>query len=538
MSKVVGKEPCPKCRENGEDRSGDNLARYFDGGAFCFKCKYTERAGDKGAKKSKLSVAQVESYPVVDFDMRGVDASYYIDAGVRYSVNTSTGQPSAIYYPYPNGYKSRNLEKKGFQVIGGSLGGVFGKDVCTGTDFLFITEGEEDCIAFRKVCKDSGKRYDVVSLPDGANLNDNVREDRDFFDNYKRIYLLLDGDKPGQEAAENLADWLATSVEVRVVVLNEEKGKDPSGYLQAGNTSDLLNAIKSAEKYEPDGIVNARDLDLDALLKPLEEGDLIPFPGVQDKLHGLRKGEIVTLCAGTGIGKSTFSRELAYSLLSQDKTVALVALEDQMDVTAKAMMALDMNIPLPKFKFSPPPKSEAQKSFDKLFKDGKCYLWKHYGGIKSDIFIDKMYYYARAKKCDYIVLDHFSDVVAGSDEPNERRAIDQMMKQLSKLVVETGVGLIMVVHLKRPSGDKSFARGGEVSLDDLRGSAAIEQYSWAVIGLERDQQGEDADFSRVRVLKNRTWGFTGLADTLKFDATTGRLVPFVMDEEPEDELLS
>ena len=33
-------EACPKCRENGEDRSGDNLARYTDGSGYCWKCKH------------------------------------------------------------------------------------------------------------------------------------------------------------------------------------------------------------------------------------------------------------------------------------------------------------------------------------------------------------------------------------------------------------------------------------------------------------------------------------------------------------------
>lgn len=37
-------EPCPKCREVGNDRSGNNLARYSNGSAFCFSCGYLERA--------------------------------------------------------------------------------------------------------------------------------------------------------------------------------------------------------------------------------------------------------------------------------------------------------------------------------------------------------------------------------------------------------------------------------------------------------------------------------------------------------------
>jgi len=40
MGTVVGHEACPRCRKEGHDRTGDNLARYADGGAYCFNCGY------------------------------------------------------------------------------------------------------------------------------------------------------------------------------------------------------------------------------------------------------------------------------------------------------------------------------------------------------------------------------------------------------------------------------------------------------------------------------------------------------------------
>ena len=43
MSHVIKHEACPVCRKNGRDRSGDNLARYSDGGAYCFCCGYFEQ---------------------------------------------------------------------------------------------------------------------------------------------------------------------------------------------------------------------------------------------------------------------------------------------------------------------------------------------------------------------------------------------------------------------------------------------------------------------------------------------------------------
>lgn len=43
-SHCVAHTQCPKCRSNGHDRSGDNLAVYSDGSKYCFRCGYMETA--------------------------------------------------------------------------------------------------------------------------------------------------------------------------------------------------------------------------------------------------------------------------------------------------------------------------------------------------------------------------------------------------------------------------------------------------------------------------------------------------------------
>ena len=39
----VRHEACPRCQEQGKDASGNNLARYSNGSAWCFACKYMEK---------------------------------------------------------------------------------------------------------------------------------------------------------------------------------------------------------------------------------------------------------------------------------------------------------------------------------------------------------------------------------------------------------------------------------------------------------------------------------------------------------------
>ncbi|MFS9668838.1 DnaB-like helicase C-terminal domain-containing protein, partial [Klebsiella pneumoniae] len=106
------------------------------------------------------------------------------------------------------------------------------------------------------------------------------------------------------------------------------------------------------------------------------------------------------------------------------------------------------------------------------------------------------------------------------------------MTQLRSLVEETGIGLILVSHLRRPEGNRGWEEGLTTSLNALRGSASIAQLSDGVIGLERNQQDEEAaNQVTVRVLKNRFSGETGVATTLFYDKNTGRLSEHEFDND-------
>ena len=533
------KEPCPKCRENGDDASGDNLHRYPDGSAHCFKCRYNEPAGGKRMpRKSKLTVEQVETYPLGSDPSRKLGNAIPETFGVRVSMDTTTGKPDTVYYPYfaKNGkdivgYKVRGLPKD-FSPSVGTIGkNFFGYNLRTKSKRLLITEGEEDCMAAKYMLALSD--IDVMSLPNGAKSGvSSLKDHLDWLAEYETIYICLDPDEDGREGTTIIADKLVSLVkQVKIVELDEDIG-DISDYHTKGLETTFRALFKGAQLYEPEGIVNGTEISMASLREPLPKGAELPFEGLQTKLHGLRKAEITTVCAGSGVGKSTLVRECTKALIDQGYSVANVALEDQMEVAANALIALDMGIPLPQFRENPPTEAEMEDSYNRMVANGYTYFYKHFAGINSDSLMNKLEYYVKVKGVDYIVLDHLSLVISASESQNERKDIDTLMTKLAKLVVETGVGLVQIVHLKR--SDKSFARGDEVELTDLRGSAALEQLSWSVIGLERDQQGDDKDFSRIRLLKNRTWGYTGLCDTVKFDTSTGRMSSVALKPEVID----
>ena len=116
------------------------------------------------------------------------------------------------------------------------------------------------------------------------------------------------------------------------------------------------------------------------------------------------------------------------------------------------------------------------------------------------------------------------------EDGGERKAIDKLMTNLRSLVEETQCTMFVVSHLKRPE-KKGHEEGGQVSLSQLRGSGAIAQLSDMVIGLERNQQGDNPNVLTIRVLKNRHSGETGVSGHLYYNTETGRLEEYGEGEE-------
>ena len=238
----------------------------------------------------------------------------------------------------------------------------------------------------------------------------------------------------------------------------------------------------------------------------------------------------MTVTAGTGVGKSAFIRETAYELLTNaGLKVGMVMLEESPKRTMQGMCGIDMSKPI--HTGVPYTQEELRSSFEKLTKDNRLHLYDGFGSMSGADLIDRLRYFAVGLECDFLILDHLSIAVSGLELQDERKAIDILVTRLRSLVEETGVGILMISHLRRVDGNKGHENGIEVGLNHLRGSQAIAQLSDLVISLERDQQGENPNETKVRILKNRFNGSTGIACTLEYDPDTGRLTQGVLNND-------
>ncbi len=385
---------------------------------------------------------------------------------------------------------------------------------------IIITEGEIDALSVAEVfnCK-----YPVVSLPNGANsAYKSIKHNLEFLISFDEVVLWFDDDEAGHKAVEQVAELFKPS---QLKTIQATGYKDANELLVSKGKPAVLQASYEAREIRIDGIVNGNEL-----WELVSEEDTFtsykyPFEKLNYKLRGIRKGELVTFTAGSGVGKSTLVKEITYNLMfTQGLSVGYIALEENIKRSALGFMSIYLNKPL-FFDYNTISKEDRKEAFDKTLGTGRVFLYDHFGSLDEDNLIKKMRLLITQHGVDFIVLDHISIVVSGMDAGgDERKAIDVLMTKLRSLAEETQAGIIIISHLRRPQGDKGHEDGAKISLSQLRGSGAIAQLSDAVIGVERDLQADvGGNNISLRVLKNRFAGDVGLADTLVYNKETGRI---------------
>lgn len=419
----------------------------------------------------------------------------------------------------PVGAKLRTPDKD-FRYEGESPGTFFGSQLWpTNGKRIVITEGELDAASVQEAMPG----WPSVSLPNGAAAaKKSVQKNLELLQGYEEIVLFFDSDEVGQSAARDAAAVLPVG---KVKIATIQGYKDANEALQNNDTDSISRAIWDARVYRPDGIVEAKTL-LEVVTTPNPPSDHdYAYKGLQDKLHGIRYGELITITAGSGIGKSSFCRDLATNLLNTGASVGYLALEESNKRTALGLMSAEVGKPLHIGEHS---HEDLTKAFDQSIANWNLFLFDGFGSYDPDVIYNRVEYLASGLDCKIIFLDHLSILMSGL-EGDERRMIDQVMTRLRSLVEKTGIALFLVSHLRRPAGDQGHEDGAKTSLGQLRGSHSIAQLSDAVIGLERDQQNSNA--TTVRVLKNRYSGETGIACSLDYDLQTCTFTETQSEEE-------
>jgi len=540
----VSHEPCPGCG------SGDALGVYeqedgtYDG--TCFSCKKYFKLDDDWAPEERNtmqvayqqetieSVLEFGTYPLPD---RGLTGDTVSEFGVRASVN-GLGQIDAHYYPVYvkgqlTGYKKRYLPKT-FTTVGQCKGAdLFGqwRHPAGSQKMCIVVEGEIDCLAGYQMMNSQMDRrspYPIVSLPNGADVSA-VKRCLEWLESFEKVVLMLDNDKPGDDATQLISELLSPGK--AHLVRWPENAKDAGDLvMMQGGAQAFMQMVWDAAPHIPSGIVSGADTWEALHDRPRVES--LPYPDnweLNPMTYGIRFGELDTWTSGSGSGKTQVMRELQYHILSAtDANVGIIALEEPLADTIEGLMSLYLGkrIHLPDVAHTP---EEYRSAWDFVAGTNRIHLYDHWGSTDADTLFNKIRYLARGLDCKYIFLDHLSIVVSEfAGDGDERRQIDTIMSKLKNLTQELGIWIGLVVHLRKTSAGASFEQGAVPSTDDLRGSGSIKQLSNGVYAIARDQQ-HDNDYVRntssVHCLKCRFTGRTGRAGWLHFHGESGRMIP-------------
>lgn len=536
--------PCENCG------SSDGNSVYSDGHEFCFVCEHYKPSPEhkpkenRGGNKMGKTYTDLLGFAEANGQYITLTARGILDETCKkygYWVGIYKGQPHHVanYYTEDGtlvGQKLRDKDKN-FCTRGNVNDKLlFGKHLWNGGKKIIVTEGEIDCLTVAQI---QGCKYPVVSVPLGAKAAKKaIAANVEYLDQFEEIILMFDQDDAGRAAVTECAEVLPTG-KVKIAVLPM---KDANECMLAGNTKAIMDSIWNANPYIPDGVVSAADLK-DRVKKFMKENraeglTFLDMKDIDGKTLGARFGEAIMVTSGSGMGKSTFCRQMFHNWgRKYNIPVGLCALEEAVEETIIDFVGIDNRVRLRQNKEMRDAWLEDgtfDACYDSLFESGNFYLYDAFAEGDIDKLIAKMTYMTDGLGCKAILLDHISIVASAmEDNGDERKALDRMMTKLKAFAKKKQIVMVIICHLKNPEKGKAHEEGREISVSDLRGSGALRQLSDTIIALERNQQGEDPNIVLVRILKCRFTGDTGVAGFMRYDKVTGLLEslgPFVTED--------
>jgi len=543
-SEFTHHEPCPACQSKGEDRSGDNLARYTDGHGYCHKCGYYEHPDGNSSKtgstahnhrRSKMAANLIEGGEYRALKKRKLTEETCRKFG--YTVGKYKGKTVQIapYHDWEGRLVAQHIRypNKDFIWTGEYKDALlFGQNVWRDSGkMLVITEGEIDAMSISQI---QGNRWPVVSIQTGASSAPKaIKKSLEWIEGFETVIFAFDMDEPGQEAARKCA-VLLTPGKAKIARLPL---KDANECLVAGKTKELIDSLWGAKTFRPDGIITIEDLE-DEVTKPVEWGLPWPWEPLTKATYGRRPGEVYTLGAGTGIGKTdVFTQIITDTITTHKLPVGLFYLEQPPVETLRRVAGkyAGKRFHVPDAGWEA---DELKKAVADLKKSGKLYLYNHFGSTDWEVIKSRMRYMVVAHDVRHVFLDHLTALAAQAED--ERRELEALMEEIATMAQELGFCVYIISHLATPDGTP-HEEGGRVMIRHFKGSRAIGYWSHFMFGLERNQQAESEIVRKTttfRILKDRYTGqATGEVFYLRYDESSGLLVesdPPLSDDCPFD----
>lgn len=335
---------------------------------------------------------------------------------------------------------------------------------------ITLTEGEIDAMSLAEL------GIPALSVPfggGGGNKQAWVEHEYENLARFDVIYLALDNDAPGREAAAEIAKRLGPE-RCRMVEL---PAKDANDCLRQG--LDLQAAFRTAKSMDPDGLVTASALkdDVMALMYPDPDAPAnhIETPWNIHEDLVFRWGELVVAAGINGHGKTSLVNQCALAAIRQGERVMVASLEYRPERFLRKMVIQGAGLAN---EYPARPYAEAVTEWmgDRLL------LWGKTGSQKLEELIEVMRYSAKRYGVRVFVVDSMTKLGLGEEDyDGQKRAVEA----LADFKNDFNAVVLLVCHVRKgASEDQVFDK------TDVKGTGAVTDLADTVLLVRRNKVKE------------------------------------------------
>lgn len=550
MSKIIGDAPCPECRRNGRDRTGNHLMLFEDGGAFCNRCGYTESNTDiqpnerpvKSPEEIQQELENVLELPILAIESRGLTLATVQHFNVRTGLSVADGStPIEHYYPYGTrgeftSCNVRVLEPKRFYGVGNRpIAEPFGIGLarrCPNRKRIIITEDELSAMSvyqvFDQYTTDKQWMPAVIGLtwsPQGIIDDLGRTEVLSFLNEFDEIIFALDNDDAGQQGYKDILQLIPEALTVSLPL------KDPNDMLMEGMGLELYNLLRYHAKHKvPEGSITLGELK-ERILSPVEHGITYPWEHMTSLTLGFKTKQVISVASGVGLGKTTFANTLAAWFADEHQLKSgMVMLEQPAEETARSLLGSILERPLNDptrgvvEELREAHRQELEDAIELV--DDKFMLFDLVANTEWENVKRVIHHWVVVEGVKIIFLDNLTTLTAHLSSSEINTEIGKIMSDLAAMVQRYDFTAFVFSHLNPPQSGKPHEEGGKVLEVQLTGSRSAMRYSHFVIGLERNRSADlpidEQNKTRLRIMKARPIGSSPGLVGLEYRSSTCR----------------
>ncbi|MEN8078216.1 DnaB-like helicase C-terminal domain-containing protein [Clostridioides difficile] len=265
--------------------------------------------------------------------------------------------------------------------------------------------------------------------------------------------------------------------------------KSPEEIQQVVNTLIVdMTTESSTETVEgqEEEYLNVLDKRMKGEINPLRTG----LRDLDNNITGFSGGDLVTIFAFSGVGKTTLATQIALNVIRQKKKVLFFSLEMPKEQIRDRIISNLTNIPFRNIKYGRLQDEELNKV---IMANG--YLSRDKGLLVSeeDELVDitsKIQYEVLKNNIDIVFIDYINLVNITGNNKEEHQKITECTRLFKKLAKSIKKPIVILAQGKQESAskmqNKNIALWDKVAVNDIAGGASVYRDSDIVLGMYRN----------------------------------------------------